>query len=68
MSHLILQGPRLDGAIIEKIAALVQADGVQELGPTAVRLLGADAQQKPQVQALCQEARMDLLSWTRSTG
>jgi len=59
MSHLILQGPRLDSAIIEKIAAVVQADGVQELGPTAVRLLGADATQRAEVQALCKTGAMD---------
>ncbi|HRL22257.1 phosphoserine phosphatase SerB [Alcaligenes sp. SDU_A2] len=60
MSHLILQGPRLDRATIEKIAALVQADGVQELGPTAVRLLGADQEQAAQVRVLAQAAQMDL--------
>ena len=59
MSHLILQGPRLDSAIIEKIAAVVQADGVQELGPTAVRLLGADDTQRAEVQALCKTGAMD---------
>lgn len=59
MSHLILQGPRLDSAIIEKIAAVVQADGVQELGPTAVRVLGADASQCADVQTLCKSGAMD---------
>ncbi|MCQ9616921.1 phosphoserine phosphatase SerB [Paenalcaligenes niemegkensis] len=59
MSHLILQSPTLDQAVIEKIAAIVSADGVQELGPTAVRILGADSNEKPQVAVECQRARMD---------
>lgn len=59
MSHLILQSPTLDHAIIEKIAAIVSADGVQELGPTAVRVLGADSQTKQEVAAECQRAHMD---------
>lgn len=67
MSHLILQGPRLDSAIIEKIAAVVQADGVQELGPTAVRLLGADATQRAHVQTLCKTGAMDFAFWSRLT-
>lgn len=59
MSHLILQSPTLSPANIEKIAALVSADGVQELSPTAVRLLGADNAEKKAVHELCQTARMD---------
>lgn len=59
MSHLILQSPTLAPAIIEKIAALVQADGVQELGPTAVRVLNADRNEAATVQALCQANRID---------
>lgn len=59
MSHLILQSPHLLPANIEKIAAIVSADGVQELDPTAVRLLGADASQKTKVQELCQAMGMD---------
>lgn len=59
MSHLILQSPTLDHAIIEKIAAIVSADGVQELGPTAIRVLGADSSAKQEVAAECQRARMD---------
>lgn len=59
MSHLILQSPRLNPVAIEKIAALVSADGVQELGPTVVRLLAADPSCKDVVQAECQRAGMD---------
>lgn len=59
MSHLILQSPRLNPVAIEKIAALVSADGVQELGPTVVRLLEADASRKDVVQAECERTGMD---------
>lgn len=59
MSHLILQSPTLSPDNIEKIAALVSADGVQELSPTAVRILGADANEKSNVHELCQTMQMD---------
>ncbi len=59
MSHLILQSPNLDPAHVETIAALVDADGVQTLGPTAVRVLGADAGARARVQEYCQERRID---------
>ena len=59
MSHLILQSPRLNPVAIEKIAALVSADGVQELGPTVVRLLEADASCKDVVKAECERTGMD---------
>lgn len=59
MSHLILQSPTLNQATVEKIAAMVCADGVQELGPTAVRVLGADNSVKAEVAAECQRARID---------
>lgn len=59
MSHLILQSPRLNPVAIEKIAALVSADGVQELGPTVVRLLAADASRKDVVKAECDRTGMD---------
>lgn len=61
MAHLILQSPTLNHAIVEKIAAIVSADGVQELGPTAIRILGADdtAELKNEVASECQKARMD---------
>jgi len=59
MSHLILQSPSLTAAHVEQIAALVSASGVQELGPTAVRLLEADAFEKAAVAAQCEAYRMD---------
>jgi phosphoserine phosphatase len=59
MTHLILQAPSLDKARIEQIAALVSASGVQELGPTAVRLLDADASGREAVGQRCDEAGMD---------
>src|SRR5690606_30660677 len=59
MSHLILQSPSLMPAHIEQIAAIVSASGVQELGPTAVRLLEADDSEKAAVSAQCETYRMD---------
>src|SRR5690625_6646393 len=59
MSHLILQSPNLLSANIEKIAAVVSADGVQELGPTAVRILGADNEAEDQVRELCSTMGID---------
>lgn len=59
MSHLILQSPSLTAAHVEQIAAIVSAAGVQELGPTAVRLLEADAGQQPEVAARCEQYRID---------
>lgn len=59
MSHLILQSPTLSPENVEKIAAQVSADGVQELGPTAVRILGADITEKETVRDMCETMRMD---------
>lgn len=59
MSHLILQSPSLSAAHVEQIAALVSASGVQELGPTAVRLLEADAAEKAAVAAQCESYGID---------
>lgn len=60
MSHLILQSPSLIPQNLEKIAAMVSADGIQTLkSPTVVRLLNADADQKQAVHQACQEMRMD---------
>ncbi len=67
MSHLILQSPVLAPAIIEKIAAIVQADGVQELGPTAVRILNADPDEAAAVQSLCASNRIDYAFLDRIT-
>ena len=46
-------------AHVEQIAAIVSAAGVQELGPTAVRLLEADASEKAAVAAQCENYRID---------
>lgn len=46
-------------AHVEQIAAIVSASGVQELGPTAVRLLEADDSEKSAVAAHCENYRMD---------
>ncbi|HUH60173.1 MAG TPA: phosphoserine phosphatase SerB [Candidimonas sp.] len=59
MTHLILQAPNLVAANIEKIAAIVSAEGVQELGATAVRLLNVDAAERAAVRACCAEFGMD---------
>ncbi len=65
MSHLILQSPNLLSANIEKLAAIVNAEGIQELGSagpvTAVRLLEAESSvtQQAEVQELCQQWHMD---------
>lgn len=59
MSHLILQAPNLVGANIERIAALANAGGVQELGPTAVRLLDVDDAERDVVAQNCDELGMD---------
>ncbi|MFT0850641.1 phosphoserine phosphatase SerB [Achromobacter sp. F4_2707] len=59
MSHLILQSPSLMAAHVEQIAAIALASGVQELGPTAVRLLEADDSERAAVAAQCEAYRMD---------
>lgn len=59
MTQLILQAPHLVSTHIEKVAALAQAEGVQELGSTAVRLMDVDPQARSQVQAECESLGMD---------
>ncbi|HLU79342.1 MAG TPA: phosphoserine phosphatase SerB [Burkholderiaceae bacterium] len=59
MSHLILQSPSLSATHVEQIAALVSASGVQELGPTAVRLLEADDAETAAVAAQCERYGID---------
>lgn len=59
MTHLILQAPNLVGANIEKIAAIANAGGVQELGSTAVRLLDVDRAERAAVEECCTEFGMD---------
>lgn len=59
MSNLILQALQIDQSVIEKIAAIADADGVQELGPTAIRLLGVNTENKAEIKAACLQARLD---------
>lgn len=59
MSNLILQAVQLDQSVVEKIAALTDAEGVQKLGPTVVRLLGANPDCYAQVKAQCAQSRID---------
>lgn len=61
MTHLILQAPELIAAEIEKVAALTSAAGVQELGPTVVRLLDVDVdlRARTDIAQYCFEAKMD---------
>lgn len=67
MSHLILQAPNLAQENIEKIAAIANAEGVQELGNTAVRLLGADFGARDEVDACCKEFAMDYAFFEKIT-
>lgn len=59
MTHLILQAPNLVAANIEKVAAIANAGGVQELGSTAVRLLDVDSAERAAVEECCTEFGMD---------
>lgn len=59
MSNLILQALQIDHSVIEKMAAITGAEGVQQLGPTVVRLLGADSAAKLEIKALCAQAKVD---------
>ena len=58
MAHIILQAPRLMAADIERLAAVACAGGVQELGPTAVRLLDVDPDCRGDALAQAAAARM----------
>lgn len=59
MTHLIVQAPNLVSSNIEKLAAIACADGVQELGPTAVRLLEVDDGARAEVRSCCEALGMD---------
>jgi phosphoserine phosphatase len=59
MAHIILQAPRLAHDDVERLAAVACASGVQELTPTAVRLLNVDADSRAEVLALARDARLD---------
>lgn len=59
MAHIILQAPRLNPADIERLAAIACAGGVQELGPTAMRLLDVDPDCRDEVLDLARQVRID---------
>ena len=59
MAHVILQAPRLAHDDIERLAAVACASGVQELTPTAIRLLNVDEGCRDEVLVLAREARID---------
>lgn len=59
MAHLILQSPNLNTERIENIAAIARAQGVQNLGNTAVRLLDIDAGEKQEIAQLCDSLNVD---------
>lgn len=65
MAHVILQAPRLVRGDIERLAAVACAGGVQELTPTAVRLLDVAPETQAEVMALAQAARIDA-AWLES--
>jgi len=57
--QLILQSPTLTTLTIEKIAALAQANGVQELAPNVVRLIDVDESTRDDVDEACASLRVD---------
>lgn len=59
MSNLLLQALQLAPLTVEKIAAIACAEGIQELSPTAVRLLGIDLDNKAEIIVACQQAQID---------
>ncbi|MFA5664803.1 phosphoserine phosphatase SerB [Castellaniella sp.] len=59
MAHVILQAPRILHADVERLAAVASAGGVQELGPTVVRLLNVDDACRAELLALARAARLD---------
>src|SRR5690606_25298120 len=59
MTHLILQAPNLSAHDIENLAAIASANGVQELGPTASRLIDVDDASRADVEGYCAKAGID---------
>jgi phosphoserine phosphatase len=57
MMNLVLQGPGLDVAFVERIVRLVRPSMVEPLSDTAFRLRAASAD--PALAALCEERRVD---------
>lgn len=61
MSNLLLQALQLEPLTVERIAAIAEAEGIQELSPTAIRLLGVktNAAAKGEIIAACKQVRID---------
>lgn len=59
MTQLILQAPDLRAPDTEKIAAIAQAGGIQNLNQTTVRLIDVDAAARAEVAALCESLGID---------
>jgi len=59
MTQLILQSPTLTPLAVEKIAALAQANGVQELGRNVVRLIDVDHTTRDDVAQTCETLGID---------
>lgn len=61
MSNLLLQALQLEPLTVERIAAIAEAEGIQELSPTAIRLLGVktNAATKGEIIAACKQVRID---------
>jgi len=57
--QLILQSPALNTLTVEKIAALAQANGVQELGRHAARLIDVDETTRDEVVQACDALGVD---------
>lgn len=62
MSNLLLQAMQLEPLTVERIAAIANAEGIQELSPTAIRLLGVDTSDtavQQEIVAACKQAHVD---------
>jgi phosphoserine phosphatase len=59
MTNLTLQGLNTDRAVVERIAALAGAAGVETLGASAWRCQGVSLDAKAKVDALCTEHQID---------
>lgn len=59
MTQLILQSPDLRAPDTEKIAALAQANGIQTLNQTTVRLIDVDDDTRSDVAQVCDTLRID---------
>jgi phosphoserine phosphatase len=59
--HLVVQSPGLTSEQSEQVAALAQAQGLQRISATAVRLLDVhhDEETREQVRAWCEQANVD---------